>query len=238
MFHRIILAVFLLVLAGCAPKQAYEPKLTFDNSEESHAAFWLRHVTFKPTDKEVFPVASERGVVGLAQADFPEAARKVIAQVLASKGLAAPSEAQAKYILDVEVVKLELTGVPMGVAYVTAFNYTLSEAGAAMPVFTKRFDDSGATKGEVNLTWGDVIGAAGAGLAGGLTGIQPVVNVEEGAEGSKSGLRPSLLQKALRVGWVDAVGKNSDRYFTDMPYSLRYRLGVRQQEQAALAAGK
>lgn len=65
-------------------------------------------------------------------------------------------------------------------------------------------------------------------MAAGLTGVPAVVHGVPMTQGSESGLQPSILAKALIYGWRDAIARNADRYYSDMPSSISYNTAVRQ----------
>jgi len=231
-----ILALCGFVLVACGPRDPYKPQLVHDASNRFHAAIWLRDVNFAPTLAEVFPVDAERQLVTSDQAFLAADARKWLGHYLGEKGLAAGSAESARYFLDVDVQTIEVIGKPKGMAYRTSFVYRITEAGTTEPLVDRRFDDGGFSVKPDNITWGAVFAAAGAGLAAGLTGVPAVVHGPGMTTGSESGLQPSILAKALVYGWRDAIARNADRYYSDMPSSISYNTAVRQAALEAVAA--
>lgn len=231
-----LIAVCGFLLVACGAREPYKPQFVHQAGNEHYQAIWLRDVNFQPTLEEVYPVAAERQLVAASQQDLANDARKWISHYLTEKGLAAPSESGAKFILDVDVHTVEVVGAAKGMAYRTSFNYRVTEVGDSEPLIDRRFDDSGYSEKPDNLTWGNVIAAGGAGLAAGLTGIPAVTPGAPTTKGSESGLQPSILQKALVYGWRDAIARNADRYLTDLPPSINYNASLRRVARETAAA--
>ena len=236
-FGRLALvAICGFLLVACGAREPYKPQLVHQAGNAHYQSIWLRDVNFEPTLAEVYPVPAERQLVVTTQQDLANDARKWVAHYLTEKGLAAASESSAKFILDVDIRIVEIVGASKGMAYRTSFNYRVIEAGESEALIDRRFDDSGYSEKPDNLTWGNVIAAGGAGLAAGLTGIPAVTTGATTTSGSESGLQPAILQKALIYGWRDAIARNADRYFTDLPSSINYNASLRKAEREAAAA--
>lgn len=228
LLFRVCVLVLAGCLAACGSTPPYESKTPIEVSADMQASVWLRNVTFKPTPEEVYPVEVERALATTVQKEMAYDAREWLGYFMKQKGLAAASEAQAKYVLDVEVAKFEVVGESRGITYLTAFSYAIANKGENSPIFEQQITDAGVHKKEDNLTWGNVLGAVGAGLTG-------IPNVVYTTGGSRTGLQPSILLQSLIYTWRDAVGKNSNRYLTDLPAVLPYRIDMKklQEKQAS-----
>ncbi|WP_339613829.1 hypothetical protein [uncultured Parvibaculum sp.] len=224
-----VLALALgVLLAACGSRDPYQTKYVYDETNALYHEVSLRDVHFAPSAEEVYPVEGERMLVPWDQTEMQANAKKWLQHYLEQKQLAAASAEQARYFLDVDVEMLEVIGEPKGMAYRTQFVYHVTPAGDKDELFNKKLVDGGYTQKPDNLTWGNVIAAAGAGLAGGLTGIRPTVMIEGAPVGSRSGLQPSVLQKALVYSWRDAIARNTERFYNDLPSSVSYRSSLKQ----------